>query len=125
MSNSKKVLVVDDSLALRTHIASIISKAGYDVIEAENGIAAIDKMKENLDICVVVSDINMPKMTGIQMIEEIHKDQTLSGIPVIVVSTEEGSELVKKAREAGARGWLVKPFSPGQLISVIKKHALQ
>lgn len=124
MPNPKKVLVVEDSLAFRKHLFNIVSKAGYEVLEAEDGLAALKQLQTHPDTSAVIADIIMPKMDGIKLIEEMHKDQNLLKIPVIVVSTSENSEEVKKAREAGARGWLVKPFSPGQLITVIKKYEL-
>jgi len=120
----KTVLIVDDSRTIRQQVTFTLKKGGFEVIEASDGVEGLDRLKEHgPNIGMVISDVNMPNMDGIEMVETIGADATLKGhnFPIIMLTTEGSSELVNRAKKAGAKGWLVKPFEPDVLISAAKK----
>lgn len=119
----KKILIVDDSKTIRQQVSFTLSKGGYDVVEAEDGQIGYDTLKNTADIAMVISDVNMPNMDGIQMVETIAKDSSVAGVPIIMLTTEGSGELIEKAKAAGAKGWLVKPFKPDQLLAAVGKLA--
>jgi two-component system chemotaxis response regulator CheY len=121
---SKKILIVDDSKTIRQQVSFTLKKGGYTVIEAEDGLQGIEKLKaEGGEIAMVISDVNMPNMNGLEMVEAISKDASLNKVPIVMLTTEGSSELISRARAAGAKGWLVKPFKPDQLIAAVTKLA--
>lgn len=119
----KKILIVDDSKTIRQQVSFTLSKGGFEVVEAEDGALGLSALRANLDVALVISDVNMPNMNGIEMVQEIAKDQSVNKIPVIMLTTEGSTELIQKAKEAGAKGWLVKPFKPDQLLAAVSKLA--
>lgn len=115
------VLVVDDSGTMRGMIKRTLSISGLavgEVYEAANGIEALAQMAQH-EISVVLLDINMPVMNGIQLVRRIRDDQRLRGIPVIIASTEGSETRIQELLEAGARGFVRKPFRPEQLRDVM------
>lgn len=118
---SKKVLIVDDSRTIRQQVHFTLSKGGFEVIEAEDGKDGIAKLHENPDIAMIISDVNMPNMNGLEMVETIVADGNSTHPPIVMLTTEGSGELVERAKKAGARGWLVKPFKPDQLVAVVNK----
>jgi len=122
---SKRVLVLDDSRTIRTSVKYTLQKSGYDVLLAENGVEGLKVLKENSSMSdrpqMIITDINMPKMNGIEFIKEVKKDRQFKFIPILVLTTESQAEMKNKGKEAGAAGWLVKPFSPEQLTGVVKR----
>lgn len=119
----KKILIVDDSRTIRQQVAFTLTKGGFDVIEAEDGQDGIKKLKSNTDVAVIISDVNMPNMNGLEMVEAIVADSGTPHPPIVMLTTEGSGELVERARKAGAKGWLVKPFKPEQLVAVVQKLA--
>ena len=117
----KKILIVDDSRTIRQQVNFTLTKGGFDVVEAEDGNDGLAKLRSVADIKLVVSDINMPNMNGIEMVEAIRADASLSSMPVIMLTTEGSAALVDRAKAAGVKGWLVKPFKPEQLVAVAAK----
>lgn len=117
----KKILIVDDSKTIRQQVSFTLSKGGYDVVEAEDGQMGYDTLKGTGDIAMVISDVNMPVMDGITMLETISKDAAVSSVPIIMLTTEGSGELIERAKAAGAKGWLVKPFKPEQLLQAVGK----
>jgi len=119
------VLIVDDSATLRASVRFALSSAGYDVAEAENGKEALDKLSElnanGTKISLIISDINMPIMDGITFVKEAKKNPVYRFIPVLVLTTESQESKKMEGKEAGAAGWLVKPFSNNQLLGVVQK----
>ena len=89
------------------------------MVEAEDGKIGYETLKNESDIAMVISDVNMPNMDGIQMVETIAADSSIGEVPIIMLTTEGSGELIQKAK-AGAKGWLVKPFKPDQLVAVGK-----
>lgn len=120
----KKVLIVDDSRTIRQQVRFTLSKGGYEVVEAEDGKVGIEQLKANTDVALVISDVNMPVMDGLAMCEAIQADDSIS-VPVIMLTTEGAKDLIERAKKAGAKGWLVKPFKPDQLIAAVGKITAQ
>ena len=118
---AKKILIVDDSKTIRQQVAFTLSKGGYEVVEAEDGQIGYDTLKNATDIAMVISDVNMPNMDGIEMIETIAKDSAITPLPIIILTTEGSGKLIDRAKAAGAKGWLVKPFKPDQLLAAVGK----
>jgi two-component system chemotaxis response regulator CheY len=119
---TKRILTIDDSRTIRDMLNLTLSEAGFEVLQAVDGEDGIDVFgKERVD--VVITDINMPKMDGYEVIRHIRGKPEHKSMPVLVLTTE--SEAAKRniAREAGATGWLVKPFDPERLIATINKVA--
>jgi two-component system chemotaxis response regulator CheY len=119
----KKILIVDDSRTIRQQVNFTLTKGGFEVVEAEDGKDGIVKLKSNADIAVIISDVNMPNMNGLEMVEAIVGDAALPHPPIVMLTTEGSGELVDRAKKAGAKGWLVKPFKPEQLVAVVQKLA--
>lgn len=116
----KKVLTVDDSRTIREMVAFTLRGAGYEVYEAENGVKGIEMLqKEAIDL--VIADINMPEMDGITMIRTIRGDNQFKKMPILVLTTEGDERRKNEGREAGATGWIVKPFAPDRLVEVVRK----
>jgi two-component system chemotaxis response regulator CheY len=118
---SKKILIVDDSRTIRQQVSFTLSKGGFTVVEAEDGKDGIAKLGANEDIAMIISDVNMPNMNGIEMVEAIKADGKYSAVPIVMLTTEGSAELIERAKAAGAKGWLVKPFKPDQLIAAVNK----
>jgi two-component system, chemotaxis family, chemotaxis protein CheY len=119
-ANAQKVLIVDDSLTVRQQVTAALSSAGFQVLEAENGLQALELLK-TVGFSLVICDVNMPEMGGLELLEEV-RGAALPGIPPIVMLTSEGrADLIDRAKKAGARGWLVKPLKADQLVAVARK----
>jgi len=110
----KKILIVDDAMTVRMYHRQLMESLGYEVTEAENGIEALEKgMTETFDLFLV--DVNMPKMDGYRLVEEMRQGDELIDMPVIMVSTEEEEIDKDKAYMAGANYYIVKPAKPDEL----------
>ncbi|HKL41117.1 MAG TPA: response regulator [Clostridia bacterium] len=122
---NKRVLILDDSRTIRTSVKYTLQKSGYEILLAENGVEGLEVLKENNSRKdrpqMIITDINMPKMNGIEFIKEVKKNREFKFIPILVLTTESQAEMKNKGKEAGAAGWLVKPFSPEQLTGVVKR----
>ena len=115
-----KVLVVDDSATVRSLHGYILKSHGYEVESACNGVEAIEKLYSTPDIAIVVVDINMPKMDGIQFVKTIRKEEAYRDLPVVIVSSEAEEEDRKKGIDAGANFYMVKPTQPEKLVVYVK-----
>ncbi len=114
------ILTVDDSASIRVTIKIALTGAGYTVAEAENGADGIAKANAgNFDL--IITDLNMPVMDGLTMIEELRKIPAHAGVPIIFLTTESDEGMKQRAKAAGATGWLTKPFNPEQLVKIAKK----
>lgn len=117
----KKILVVDDSATVRQQVSLALSQAGFDVIEAADGIEGGEKIRGTQDLAMVVCDVNMPRMNGIEMLEDVAGEVKSRNISVVMLTTEGQPALIKKAKDAGAKGWIVKPFKAEQLVGAAQK----
>jgi two-component system, chemotaxis family, chemotaxis protein CheY len=114
------IMTVDDSASVRQMVSFTLKEAGYQVIEAADGRDAISKMNGS-QINLVVTDLNMPNMDGIELIKNIRANPKYKFIPILMLTTESQTEKKMEGKKAGATGWIIKPFQPQQLLSVVKK----
>jgi len=114
-----KILIVDDSSMLRDMLTYALNEGGYDnVTEAVDGIDGLDNAK-NTQHDLLIVDYNMPNMNGIDMIKEVKKLSNYRNIPIFMLTTERSDNLKQEAKEAGATGWITKPFVPEQLLKAV------
>jgi two-component system chemotaxis response regulator CheY len=117
---AKRVLTVDDSKTMRDMVAFTLKGAGFDVVEAEDGVRALAALdKTNVDL--VITDINMPNMDGITLVKQLRSRSGTRSTPILILTTEGGDDKKADGRAAGATGWIVKPFSPDKLLQVVSK----
>lgn len=116
----KKILIADDSASMRQMVTFTLKGAGYDVVESVDGKDALAKLND-ADIGMIITDLNMPNMDGIELIRSVRAMAAFKFIPIILLTTESQDEKKKEGKEAGATGWIVKPFKPEQLVGVVKK----
>lgn len=119
----KTIMVVDDSLSVRTVAGIALRGAGYSVIDAGNGQEALAKLGGQR-VNLIISDVNMPVMDGITFLKEIKRHPTSKFTPVIMLTTETGADKKQAGREAGAKAWIVKPFEPSALLDAVSKLVL-
>lgn len=119
---SKTVLIVDDSASMRQLVSFALRDAGYDVIDAINGKDAMNKLNGG-KIDMVVTDLNMPEMDGIEFIKQVRNKSGYRFTPIVMLTTESQEAKKQEGKQAGASGWIVKPFTPEQLIDIVKKFA--
>lgn len=117
----KTVLIVDDSRSIRNEVAEALTPAGYRVTEAEDGLDALSRLAEDENIALVVLDVNMPGMNGLDVLERIQKDYPLRNLAVLMLTTEAERTLVERAKKAGAKGWLLKPIKTELLVSTVAR----
>ena len=119
----KNVLIVDDSVTMRDMLTFTLSNAGFNVIEAVDGIAAIELL-ENKTVGLVITDINMPRLDGVGLIRELRSKNENRSLPILCLTTESDPKLKSSAKDAGATGWLKKPFDPEALVKTVQKICL-
>ena len=117
---SKRVMIVDDSDVIRKMATMVLGKSGYSVLEAVDGQDALDKLRDSA-IDLLISDVNMPNLGGIELIRQIRSDPDHRFMPVILLTSESQPDKRIEAKAAGMTGWLVKPFMPAQLIAAVKR----
>ncbi len=115
-----KILAVDDSASMRQMVSFTLKSAGHEVIEAADGEEALGKARTS-KVDLVLTDVNMPRMDGITLIKELRKLPDYRFVPILTLTTESGADKKMAGKQAGATGWIVKPFSPDQLIATINK----
>lgn len=114
-----KLLIVDDSIMLRDMLNYALNEGGYsDVVEAIDGVDGLAKAK-SATFDLIITDINMPNMDGIDLVSELRKIPQYSKTPILVLTTERSDEMKAKGKVAGATGWIVKPFVPDQLLKAV------
>lgn len=117
MTNS--ILVVDDSLLVRKQVGNALRGLGYSVVDAVDGLDALERLETCPTIQMIICDVNMPRMNGIEFLERIHSKG--NSLPVVMLTTEGEPELIQRAKALGAKGWLIKPFKPEFLEATVKK----
>lgn len=116
----KKVLTVDDSRTMREMVSFTLKGAGYDVVEANDGVHALTVLAGN-KVDLIIADLNMPNMDGLTLIRKLRAMPQHRTMPILMLTTESDDKKKQEGRAAGATGWIVKPFSPDKLIQVIQK----
>jgi two-component system chemotaxis response regulator CheY len=116
----KSALVVDDSLTIRKLVATLLKRAGFEVVEAADGRIALEKLGTSVP-SVIITDINMPVMDGIELIKAVRAKAALQFTPIICLTTESDDGRKNEGRDAGATGWVVKPFDPDRLMRAVEK----
>jgi len=114
------ILTVDDSSSVRMTTRMALTGAGYSVTEAVDGKDGLEKAK-SARFDMIVTDLNMPNMNGLQMIEELRRMPSQLGVPILFLTTESDADMKSRAKAAGATGWLTKPFQPDQLVKLVKR----
>lgn len=115
-----KILAADDSASMRQMVSFTLKGSGYEVVEAVDGVDALSKAKsESFDL--VLSDVNMPNMDGIDLVKNLRTLPNYKFTPILMLTTESGTDKKMEGKQAGATGWIVKPFNPDQLLSTIKR----
>src|SRR5215469_6574966 len=114
------VLTVDDSPSIRQMIKVTLEPAGHSVIEAGDGAQGLAQAQAKRPD-IVITDLNMPTMNGLELIRALRKQPTLTGLPIVFLTTESNEAVKQEAKSVGARGWITKPFKPEQLLAVVAK----
>jgi two-component system chemotaxis response regulator CheY len=114
------ILAVDDSASMRRMVAHVLRGAGYHVIEAEDGEAALEVARAQ-HVDAILTDHHMPKMDGIAFVRNVRALASYARTPIMLLTTESSAEMKERARDAGASGWMVKPFDPERLVSMFAK----
>ncbi|MCW1427547.1 response regulator [Novosphingobium sp. PS1R-30] len=120
MTDTTRVLTVDDSASMRALLNHALSTNGFDVVQAEDGIEALEWLASN-EADVVITDINMPRLDGFGLIERLRGGSRHRDRPILVLTTESSDEKKARARQAGATGWIVKPFDTEKLIAAVRR----
>ncbi|HXD39225.1 MAG TPA: response regulator [Ramlibacter sp.] len=116
---TKSILVVDDTRSMRKMVAAVLETAGYKVEEAADGVEALELARQHV-YDLVVTDQNMPRMDGISLIRELRGLAAYDPVALLVLSTEVNPELKQQGREAGATGWMAKPFDPQRMLDIVR-----
>ena len=117
---SKLILTVDDSKTIREMLSFTLKNAGFEVIEAEDGVMAL-KVVQGKKPDLIITDVNMPNMDGLTLIQKLRAHPDYKTTPILILTTEQTDDKKAAGRNAGATGWIVKPFDPDKLIHVIGK----
>ncbi|MDE2128491.1 chemotaxis protein CheY [mine drainage metagenome] len=117
---SKTILIVDDSASLRQVVNIALASAGYEVVEACDGVDALTKL-DGRKFHLIISDVNMPNMDGITLVKEIKQKAEYKFTPIIMLTTESQEDMKAQGQAAGARAWVVKPFQPAQMLAAVSK----
>lgn len=122
MKQATTALIVDDSSSIRMVLRMTLENAGYDVIEATNGQEALDAAAQK-HVDFVITDVNMPKMGGVELVRALRAQRDYRFIPILTLTNVNAEWKKNEARDAGATGWIQKPFAPESLMNVLHKVA--
>ena len=115
------VMIVDDSMMVRQQVSRALTEAGFHVREAHDGLDALAKLSEPPPPALIVLDVNMPNMGGMELLQAMRAKEELSTLSVVMLTTEGQPKLMQQAKALGAKGWIVKPFKPELLVAAVKK----
>jgi len=113
------IMVVDDSALIRTQVKRVLKKAGYNTVEAVDGQDACEKFEQGGPLAMIVCDVNMPRMNGLELLEYLRGDLD-TDVPMVMLTTEGRPEIVRRARELGSHGWLIKPVKEHLLLATVE-----
>lgn len=116
---AKTIMTVDDSASVRQMVSFTLRTAGYEVVEAADGAQALERLRGPVHL--ILTDLNMPRMDGIELVKRVRADATYKYIPIVLLTTESQDAKKQQGRAAGATGWIVKPFQSDKLLAVVKK----
>ena len=116
----KTIMVIDDSTSMRQMVRFTLTAAGYEVVEAQDGVDALSKCKAQ-KVDLFITDLNMPNMDGIQLTRELRATAPYRFTPIVMLTTESQTNKKMEGKAAGATGWVIKPFQMEQLLAVVKK----
>ena len=116
-----RILAVDDSPSMRDMVRIALTSAGFDVTSASDGQEALDIARATGGFDLVLSDVNMPVMDGIELIRALRAESAYRHTPILMLTTEAGPDRKKEGKDAGATGWIVKPFDPAQLVATMHR----
>ena len=116
-----RILAVDDSASMRQMVGLTLKSAGHEVVSAADGDEALKLAQSGSPVDLVITDVNMPNMDGITLVRELRQLPNYDPVALIVLSTEASPELKQKGREAGATGWMAKPFDPQRMLDIVGK----
>lgn len=122
MTISTRILTVDDSASMRALLNHALTSNGFEVAQADDGVSALEWLAVN-EVDVVITDINMPRLDGFGLIEQVRGGTKHRDRPILVLTTESSDEKKDRARRAGATGWIVKPFDTEKLVAAVRRVA--
>ena len=114
----KQVLIVDDSQTVRNEISQALRAAGFGTVEASDGQMGLELAREQ-KFSLIILDVNMPRMNGLEMLEHLRLDWATTNVPVVILTTEAEEPMIERARKAGAKGWLIKPVTTAHIVSTV------
>lgn len=117
----KTVLVVDDSPSVRQQVGLALRQAGFEVLEAGDGAEGAERVAAEPRISMIICDVNMPRMNGLEMVEKVKGGGANAHIPILMLTSEAQPALIERAKKAGAKGWIVKPFKAELLVAAVTK----
>jgi len=115
----KKILIVDDSATVRQQVGMALTQAGYGIVEAVDGLDALAKLDPS--IALMICDVNMPRLDGLSTLEKMRTEGRWAAVPVVMLTTEGIPALMARAKAAGAKGWIIKPFKAELLVAAVKR----
>lgn len=119
-----KIIIVDDSATMRSQVRLALTPGKFEVVDAVDGQDGFDKVNADPQINIMILDVNMPRMNGIELAEALAANGRIAqGLSIVMLTTEGHAELIQRAKAAGAKGWIVKPFKPDLLLAAIQKMA--
>ncbi|HET9933655.1 MAG TPA: response regulator [Polyangiaceae bacterium] len=116
----RKVLIVDDSETIRRQVAEALAPAGFEVVEAADGVEGLERAAQH-ELSLMILDVNMPRLSGLEMLEKLKRDPRGAKIPVLMLTTEVQQSMVDRAKKSGAIGWMIKPVKLDLLVSTVNK----
>ena len=117
---TQRVLIVDDNATIRSLSRKVVQDIGFEAVEATDGQEGLE-VAQAQKFQLILTDINMPRMSGIEMVTKIRALDDYKRIPILFITTESGKKIMQQGKEAGANGWLVKPFQREKLLDLLKK----
>lgn len=119
----KKILIIDDSAAIRQSISFILQQEGYETVEAQDGLKGLTVASGLPGVDLIITDVNMPNLDGIGFIKRVRELPAYKFTPILVLTTESQGSKMNEGKEAGATGWIVKPFNADKLLGIVRKVA--
>jgi len=119
--SAKRVLIVDDSPSVRQQVGMALKQGGFEVVDGVDGVDGVEKLRKDSSIGMVICDINMPRLNGLEMVEQVKSDARFAKLPIVMLTSEDNPVLVERAKKAGAKGWIIKPFRADLLVATVRK----